>query len=329
MRKSILLSLALLICAVGLAALSDPVSDLFAIKQSQTASGKVELYVFSRASGYNSTIDSVVTPLQLPTNPPNFRYLLSDVDNDGIPDLLAIQDFGTSSGKIEVYELAGKNNYLQITAHYVTPVSEGTSALDFDFAIGPTVANGRFPDLFAVHVLNTTSGHPEVYQLYGSTNFKTLHYFSVTQLDPSTTPSNYVFLAGQSSGQPNLFMAVKEFNTASGFVEAYLVLASDGSIQVQRVTALPSTENPSNFSFVFRQAGEYPSVPDLVGVKEYNTASGKVELYALKGGPIGLSSTYASFTCYDVVTGLSQTTDPPNFQFAMPWQSGYRFAGCP
>jgi hypothetical protein len=233
-------------------------------------------------------------------------------------------------GKIEVYFLAGSTNYQQITGHYVTPLAHAASPSDFQFAASMESGSNGGPHLFAIHVRNTASGHPEVYALPPSTNYKTVDYQFVTQLTPSTNPTDYAFLSGQfdeGDGRDNL-MAIQEFATSSGKVELTELVGDTGLVRGHFVTPLAQTQNPPNFSYAFRLSGEYPTYADLVAIKEYGTASGKVELYVVKGGGYGTSA-YATIYCNDIVTGLAQTTNPPNFQFAMPWESGYSFPGCP
>ena len=83
------------------------------IGQYNTPSGMVELHVLSGASQYQQQILAVATPwYQTPTTP-NWTFTMSDVDDDGKPDLVGIANYGMPSAKVEVHVLSGASNYQQ------------------------------------------------------------------------------------------------------------------------------------------------------------------------------------------------------------------------
>jgi kumamolisin len=75
-----------------------------------TGSGKTEVHILSRASGYQNFTLHTATPLGY-TNDSQLAYALGDHDNDGIPDIYAVLMNGSSSGQTEVHVLSGASNY--------------------------------------------------------------------------------------------------------------------------------------------------------------------------------------------------------------------------
>jgi len=85
------------------------VGDLIGILHSPTTgSGRTEVHILSRASGYQNFTLHVATPLGY-TNDTHFAYTLGDHDNGGIPDLYLMN--GSGSGQTEVHVLSGASDY--------------------------------------------------------------------------------------------------------------------------------------------------------------------------------------------------------------------------
>ena len=106
--------------------------DLIAIPHTFTGSGRTEVHVMTRASGYASFSVHAATPLGY-TDDSQFAYAVGDHDNDGIPDLYALAMNGTGTGQTEAHVLSGASNYNTWIEH--TPTGLGpTNAGSWQFS---------------------------------------------------------------------------------------------------------------------------------------------------------------------------------------------------
>jgi len=106
--------------------------DLIAIPHTATGSGRTEVHILSRASGYQNFTLHIATPLGY-TSDSQFAYTLGDYDNDGIPDLYAVLMNGSGSGQTEVHVLSGAGHYTNWIEH--TPSALGpTSPSSWQFS---------------------------------------------------------------------------------------------------------------------------------------------------------------------------------------------------
>jgi len=84
--------------------------DLIGISHTATGSGRTEVHVLTRASGYQAFSVHTATPLGY-TADSQFTYALGDHDADGIPDIYAIDMNNTGTGQTEVHIVSGASNY--------------------------------------------------------------------------------------------------------------------------------------------------------------------------------------------------------------------------
>lgn len=106
-------------------------ADLFGIKHAGgTGSGRTEIHVLTRASGYRTFASQVATPLgQVPTGA--FAFHLGDLDHDGRQDMFAIKRAG-SSASTEVHVLSGAAGYTDWLLHAATGLHPTTTDWAFD-----------------------------------------------------------------------------------------------------------------------------------------------------------------------------------------------------
>jgi hypothetical protein len=103
--------------------------DLVGILHTATGSGRTEVHILSRVSGYQNFSLHIATPLG-PTTDSQFVYTLGDHDNDGIPDLYAVLMNGSGSGQTEVHVISGASNY----SAFIEQAASG---------LGPTSSSSR------------------------------------------------------------------------------------------------------------------------------------------------------------------------------------------
>ena len=99
--------------------------DLIAVPHTATGSGRTEVHILSRNSGYQNFTLHMATPLGY-TSDSQIAYMLGDHDNDGIPDLYVIVENHTASGQTEVHVLSGASHYTNWIEQ--TPSALGTTS---------------------------------------------------------------------------------------------------------------------------------------------------------------------------------------------------------
>jgi hypothetical protein len=106
--------------------------DLIGISHTATGSGRTEVHVLTRSSGYQVFSVHTATPLGY-TADSQFTYALGDHDADGMPDIYGIAMNNTGTGQTEVHILSGASNYNGWIEH--TPTGLGpTSAATWQFS---------------------------------------------------------------------------------------------------------------------------------------------------------------------------------------------------
>jgi hypothetical protein len=103
--------------------------DLIGIKRSGTGSGRTEVHILSGESNFQQFVLQVATPIEETMF--NWSFLVTRWDNDYVPDLIAVKQANTGTGKTEVHVLSGASKFQQFL------MQTGT-------ALGPTGANWAF-----------------------------------------------------------------------------------------------------------------------------------------------------------------------------------------
>jgi hypothetical protein len=106
--------------------------DLIGISHTATGSGRTEVHVLTRSSGYQVFSIHTATPLSY-TADSQFTYALGDHDADGIPDIYGVAMNNTGTGQTEVHILSGASNHNVWIEHTPTGLSP-TSAAAWQFS---------------------------------------------------------------------------------------------------------------------------------------------------------------------------------------------------
>ncbi len=160
---------------------SDHRSNLYAIELNNTSSGNVEVHVLGEVSNYGTWILHAATPLNPVADSSTWRFKIGDKAGSG--DLIAIPHAATSSGMTEVHILTRASGYQLFSLHTATPLGY-TSDSQFVFAVADFDGDGT-PDLYAVAMNHTGSGHTEVHILGGASNYTSWIDHVATPLGPT------------------------------------------------------------------------------------------------------------------------------------------------
>ncbi len=112
----------------------DQKSDLVAISQTQTATGKLEVHILSGASSFSQFVVQTATALsQSAADQGDFQ--VADWNRDGTPDLVFLKTKNVSSGRAEIHVLSGQNqgrgNFDSFLLQQVTGLGADDKNLDF------------------------------------------------------------------------------------------------------------------------------------------------------------------------------------------------------
>lgn len=248
---------------------ADGKTDLVFLKMRNTPNNKVEVHVASAASGFKNRI---IENASVFTSENNGTWTVADYDGDKKPDLVYIKTRNTASGKVEVH-VASASSYFQ-TFLIQTPTAFSTedngtwTVADYD--------GDNKPDLVYIKTRKTDSKKVELHVLSAASNFQTFLIQTPTVFTPE---DNGTWTVGDYDGdkKPEL-VYVKSKNAASKKVELH-ILSATSNFQTF-IIQTPSTydlENNGNFTI-----GDQDSdgKPDLVYVKERNTANNLIEMHA-------------------------------------------------
>jgi hypothetical protein len=143
----------------------DGVPDLFGIKVSSAASGRVEVHVLDGASGYQQFL------LQKPTNvnqgeAQKLRMVVAPLNQGGIADVFALQVQGAPSGKLRFRVLDDLDDFQTPALEVGTPIDAADAAANFSWAVGDLDGDG-VADLIGIKTSGSGSGTVEVHVLGG------------------------------------------------------------------------------------------------------------------------------------------------------------------
>jgi peptidase A4-like protein/VCBS repeat protein len=139
--------------------------DLVFVKTAGTANGKVEVHIASGASRYQNRILEVETTFAVGDTG---TWLLADLDNDQLLDLVFLKTAFTPSGKVEIHVASGASQYRNRILERATTFASGDTGswllADYD---GDSV-----PDLIFVKTAGTPSGSVEVHIASGASQYQ-------------------------------------------------------------------------------------------------------------------------------------------------------------
>ncbi|HKU18782.1 MAG TPA: CHAP domain-containing protein [Candidatus Saccharimonadales bacterium] len=196
----------------------DGTPDVYKIQHQNTSSGHTEVQVMDGANNNQSWIGGWNTPEGV-HGANDVHYVVTDVNRDGKPDVVEIQDWNTSSGHIEVKAMDGANNNQSWIGGWATPEGwHGAADVDFVASTCGTGASAK-PNIYEILHANTSSGRVEIKEFDGSNNYQ-------SYVGGWTTPEgvhggddvNYVASGCNGNGRPNIY-EVQHQNTVSGMTE--------------------------------------------------------------------------------------------------------------
>jgi Trypsin len=168
---------------------NDSYTDLVGVSMNGTGSGKTEVHVLNGATNYQSWLLQTATPIG-ETQPSKWQWLLGDTDvnGDGIPDLVGVNMNGTGSKKTELHILSGASNYQSWVLQTQLPLGE-TQSSNWQWLMGDA-NNDNSPDLIGVNMNGTGSKKTEFHILSGATLYQTWLTHTATPLG-ETQPTQW------------------------------------------------------------------------------------------------------------------------------------------
>lgn len=239
---------------------NDTHPDLLGIHHFATSSGKVEISIVSGASGYQSHLLDTSTGLPQ-SSPGAWVYQFGNYDQDGIPDLFAIDRQGYSNIYVKV--LSGASAYQSQVASLPTALPNSGSSGAWAYAIADFDLD-HVADLVAINKSLGASGKTEVIVLSGADNFQSSLLNIPTGLSKSGSDNSWAFFLRDHNrdSRPDLF-AVSKSVGLQGKTALYVL---DGAAQYSTFllgvpTALPLTGSDCSWDFFTGQC--YTSNPNL------------------------------------------------------------------
>jgi hypothetical protein len=234
-----------------------------------------------------------------------FKFLMSDMNKDGQPDLVAIKKSGTGSKSTEVHVLSGASGFKTFTTQTGSGLHE-TSTAQFDFALTDWNGDGTL-DLVAIKKNGTGTKSTEVHILSGASKFQDFILQTGTALQE--TDDTFAFAMGKwdANSKPDLF-AIKKSKTGTKSTEVHVLSGASGfkKFILQTGTGLHETDATFDFAVTDWNAD---GRPDLVAVKKSNTSKNSTEVHVLSG-----ASNYKNFILHSE-TALHRTDG--TFEFAV------------
>lgn len=147
---------------------NDGIADLFCLKRTNAASGRLEVHVLNGATNFQSFLLQTGTPIAAADAAANFAFAVGEFNRDGRQDLICLKKTNTGTGKLEAHILSGANNYQSFLLQLGCAISSADAAANFVFAAGDFNRDG-VADVYALKRTNSGTGRLEVHILNGST----------------------------------------------------------------------------------------------------------------------------------------------------------------
>ncbi len=199
-------------------------------------------------------------------------------------DLVGIGEYATASGKVEVHVLSAATQYQQSVLDVVTPWYGTPNPPDWIFRLADVDGDGR-PDLVGIGQYNTPSGRVELHVLSGASQYQQQILAVATPWYCTPTTPNWTFTMSDidRDGKPDL-VGIANYGMPSGRIEVHVLSGASAYQQRLADVVTPWGQTPTPPDWIFALADiDGDGKPDLVGVGQYNTPSGMVELHALSG----------------------------------------------
>lgn len=303
----------------------DGVNDMFLIQRSGTASGKVEVGVYSTQYSYfdartagQPNYYTALLPVAMNAVNGDREFRMDNWGGGSKPDLFAIHKANTASGFVEVTVFTGESNFTTSSSVFQTTLP--TAGRDWTFDVGH-FNNDGFVDLFAVLRNGTVATELFVESGAGptaSTVFSTELFHTNTAMP--RTDKSYQFVAGDlgNNGVPDL-VAIQKYGAESGRLE-FNILPGSSSESGSRPFQWFSTRTNSRIGdygfdwdfdltdFVSPHATPEDGIPDLAGFQKI--AGGSPDFHFLSGVPARTTSVFGSAAVPSsaLFTSAAQTT---------------------
>lgn len=288
---------------------NDGFTDLMLIQRSGTASGMVEVSVYSTAfssfdarNAGQANAYTALLPVAMASSNADWDFRIDNWGGGSKPDLFAIHKANTTSGFVEVTIFTGESNFASGPTAFQTSLP--TADRDWVFDLGHYNNDGLI-DLFAIRRNGEFSTEVSVASGAGaspSTAFSTLLLQTPTILPHTDDRFEFVVADLENDSIPEL-VVIQKVGTASGRLEISVLPAAESSLGAApfrwfstRTTSRISEINKRDWSFdaaYFNSPFAVPNdgVVDLVSYQR-DAYSGVPDLHFFSGRP---SYTTASF----------------------------------
>jgi surface antigen len=145
-------------------------ANIYEIQHQNTNSGMTEIKEFDGADNYSTWVGGWVTPDGLHSSN-DVDYVSSTCGTTGAPNIYEIQHNDTASGRTEVKEFDGRDNYTTWVGGWTTPDGEHAGT-DVSYVAAGCNSDGH-PNIYEIQSQNTNSGMTEVKEFNGATDFTT------------------------------------------------------------------------------------------------------------------------------------------------------------
>jgi hypothetical protein len=160
----------------------DGVQDLIYIKTRNTGSGRVEIFAADGASGYGRLL--VAAPTSFSPGDANNGWF-----QEQNRDLVFIKTRNTGSGRVEYFRSSASSSFSQLTLATPTvfyPYDQNNGWFSSEDVSG----DGRADEMF-IKTHNTGSGHVELFEADGASNYQQLTQAIVTWLSPADADNGW------------------------------------------------------------------------------------------------------------------------------------------
>eukprot|EP01041_Mallomonas_annulata_P005630 gene5630-11362_t len=205
--------------------------DIIAISKMGNMSKFTEVHILSNESNYQTFIRRGETCLH--ETDLHYKFCIA---KDG--DLFAICRRGETSKKTDVIILSAESNYGTIVLNTATALEECDHTVYF------ALASNR--DLFVFKKSNTKSNTTEIHVLSEESKYKSFILQTSTALKETDESFSFTVLENRD------VLVLRRANTASGFTEFFMLLASSGYKMRTKdfVSVLPEVDDSHEFLFV-------------------------------------------------------------------------------
>jgi hypothetical protein len=244
-------------------------ADLAFVK-TDSDTGKIEVYVASAESNYQTVIVAATTLFNIDNDG---TWLLAQAKWGGPPDLVYIKTQNTETKRVEIYIACGTSQYQRLVKEIATAFAEENDGCWF-------LANFNgydFVDLVYIKTRDTGSNTTEVHVASGASNYRdfTLHTGTTFNIEPE---GHGVWSLGPcSKSQTPDLVYIKTKNTGTNSVEVHIAPGADNYQFCNLNVGTPLPEADSGNWQLANCVGD--GALELVWIKTRNTRTNHVEVH--------------------------------------------------